>query len=147
MAEMDTRKSQLDQLTAAFSKFSLDLVNRGGNNNMGGNNGGNNGPGQYNGPRQDDNGPRQFNNSARYTSSRNPGPRPQQDNQNCSICGEAGHWRGGCQILQDMIQKGIVHIRNGMVYQGESGDRLVNRAGYRTIAEAALAQHQSSGAT
>ena len=35
-----------------------------------------------------------------------------------------------------------------MVYQGESGDRLVNRAGYRTIAEAALAQHQSgSGAT
>ena len=46
-----------------------------------------------------------------------------------------------------MIQKGIVHIRNGMVYQGESGDRLVNRAGYRTIAEAALAQHQSSGAT
>ena len=34
-----------------------------------------------------------------------------------------------------------------MVYQGESGDRLVNHVGYRTIEEAALAQHQSSDAT
>ena len=46
-------------------------------------------------------------------------------------------------LLSDLIQKGIVHIKDDRkIYLGRNGDRMVNRLGHRTIAEAAIAQHK-----
>ena len=62
----------------------------------------------------------------------------------CTMCGEEGHWRSSCQVLDDMIQKGIVHQKGDRkIYLGRTGDTLVNRLGFRTIAEAAMAAHNS----
>ena len=59
------------------------------------------------------------------------------------MCGDEGHWRNDCASLSDLIQKGVVHIKDDRkVYLGRTGDRMVNRQGYRNIAEAAIDQHK-----
>ena len=46
--------------------------------------------------------------------------------------------------MSDLVQKGIVNIKDDRkIYLGRNGDRMVNKAGYQTIAEAPMDQHKT----
>ena len=111
-----------------------------GQNRQYGQNYGPNKYGQYDGPSQGG----QYSNNRQY-----PGPPPRQfaPRQNfsnaCSIYGEEDQWRNDCATISDLVQKGVVHITHDRkIYLSRNGDRMVNKAGYQTIAEAATDQHK-----
>ena len=88
------------------------------------------GPNQYSAPPQ------------QYQQTRQPRGAP----NTCAVCGEEGHWKNTCQVLNDLIQKGIVHMKNDrMIYLGRTGDTMVNRLGHRTIRDAAMAAYNQNG--
>ena len=59
------------------------------------------------------------------------------------MCGQEGQWKNDCATLSELIQKGVVHIKDDRkVYLGRTGDKMGNRQGYRNIAEAAMDQHK-----
>ena len=64
------------------------------------------------------------------------------------FCGEEGHFKSTCQSLNEMTDKGIVQMKEDRrVYMGRSVDILVNRLGFATIREAALAAQPQPAAT
>ena len=158
MSEMASKNARIEELTAQVNKLSLNMPNQGGSypnpqpqprygqNQQYGQNrqyGQNYGPNQYgqnDGPNQGG----QYSNNRKYPGPPLPQFAPRQNFSNaCSICGEQGHWRNDCATLSDLVQKGIVHIKDDRkIYLGRNGDRMVNKAGNRTIAEAAIDQHK-----
>ena len=66
----------------------------------------------------------------------------------CLFCGEEGHFKSTCQSLNEMTNKGIVHMKEDRrAYMGRSRDVPVNRLGFATIREAALAAQPQPAAT
>ena len=56
--------------------------------------------------------------------------------------GEEGHFKSNCQGFTEMTNGGIVHTKGDRrIYMGRTSDIPVNRQGYTTIKEAAIAQH------
>ena len=141
MAEIANNNMRIDEVIAQVSKMSLEMANLNGpkpHSNPAQQYGQNQQYGQSQrygpnlGPSYGPNQGGQFNNSRQY-----PGPpppnrqyTPRNYSNACSVCGEEGHWRNDCATLSDLIQKGIVHIKDDRnVYLGRTGDRMVNRQG------------------